>query len=352
MRLAQGPLRAVVADRPTRLYELVSDPDPVARQAAMQAMLPMRKIVVAELEAAADAAAVPTRPSARAVPPTASTTDVLRRRAHAGTATVRRSSTCRSASAPTTGARRRAVRDLRRLGTRAHGGVARGGVRRGRGASPSTSPWSRACRRSGWLDGAGRRRRAERDAVGRSARAPAATRSAAVPLVGGCTPPHLRAAARWAPLVAADLADDLAGGAAAVDAADRWRAAARACVTAHLDDRRWTARYHALRRARPPRTWVATHGEPHDAQPAPDRGRPAAGRLGVAQAGARASATCDARRVGRSTAADPEMLELFDLEWRLDEVAQYAAWFAAPHAGTEDDRTRLTVCSRSCTRER
>ena len=32
------------------------------------------------------------------------------------------------------------------------------------------------------------------------------------------------------------------------------------------------------------------------------------------------------------------MIEMFDLEWRLDEVAQYAAWFAAPHAGSEDDR--------------
>ncbi|TIC81495.1 VOC family protein [Nocardioides sp. GY 10113] len=42
---------------PTRLYELVSDPDPGRAQAAMQAMLQMRRIVVADLEAAADAAA-------------------------------------------------------------------------------------------------------------------------------------------------------------------------------------------------------------------------------------------------------------------------------------------------------
>ena len=31
------------------------------------------------------------------------------------------------------------------------------------------------------------------------------------------------------------------------------------------------------------------------------------------------------------------MLELFDLEWRLDEISQYAAWFAAPHTGGADD---------------
>lgn len=43
---------------PTRLYELVSDPDPARARAATQAMLGMRRIVVAELEAAADSAGV------------------------------------------------------------------------------------------------------------------------------------------------------------------------------------------------------------------------------------------------------------------------------------------------------
>ena len=46
---------------PTRLYELVSDPDHARANAATQAMLGMTRIVVAELEAAADAA-VPPRP--------------------------------------------------------------------------------------------------------------------------------------------------------------------------------------------------------------------------------------------------------------------------------------------------
>ena len=36
-------------------------------------------------------------------------------------------------------------------------------------------------------------------------------------------------------------------------------------------------------------------------------------------------------------APDWEMVELFDLEWRLDEIAQYAAWFSAPHTGTRSD---------------
>jgi len=39
---------------PTRLHELLNDPDPARAEAAMRAMLEQRRIVVAELEAAAD----------------------------------------------------------------------------------------------------------------------------------------------------------------------------------------------------------------------------------------------------------------------------------------------------------
>ena len=38
---------------------------------------------------------------------------------------------------------------------------------------------------------------------------------------------------------------------------------------------------------------------------------------------------------------DPAMLELFDLEWRLDEVTQHSARFRAPHTGGADDREAL-----------
>jgi predicted 3-demethylubiquinone-9 3-methyltransferase (glyoxalase superfamily) len=42
---------------PTRLYDLISDPNPARARASMDAMLQMQRIVVADLEAAADAAA-------------------------------------------------------------------------------------------------------------------------------------------------------------------------------------------------------------------------------------------------------------------------------------------------------
>jgi spectinomycin phosphotransferase len=41
---------------------------------------------------------------------------------------------------------------------------------------------------------------------------------------------------------------------------------------------------------------------------------------------------------GDQLGADAAMVELFDLEWRLLEIDAYAAWFAAPHTGTTDDR--------------
>jgi spectinomycin phosphotransferase len=56
------------------------------------------------------------------------------------------------------------------------------------------------------------------------------------------------------------------------------------------------------------------------------------GRLGVAQA------ERDTRILDEG---DPKLLEMFDLEWRLDEISQYAAWFAAPHHGDESDRIAL-----------
>jgi len=42
---------------PTRLYELLSDPDPIRAQAATGAMMQMQRLVIADMEAAADAAA-------------------------------------------------------------------------------------------------------------------------------------------------------------------------------------------------------------------------------------------------------------------------------------------------------
>jgi spectinomycin phosphotransferase len=38
---------------------------------------------------------------------------------------------------------------------------------------------------------------------------------------------------------------------------------------------------------------------------------------------------------------DWSMIEMFDLEWRLDELFQYAAWFSRPHTGNASDVVAL-----------
>lgn len=115
--------------------------------------------------------------------------------------------------------------------------------------------------------------------------------------------------------------------------------AARAAIAAGLSNiETWTARYHQLAASAQARRWVATHGEPHS------------GNQLVAEDGSRLLVDWESlklappeldlrvlREAGAPVAADEEMLELFRIEWRLDEINQYGAWFAAPHAGTRDD---------------
>ncbi len=107
---------------------------------------------------------------------------------------------------------------------------------------------------------------------------------------------------------------------------------AREAISARLPDvGSWVARYHGRAAEAAERTWVATHGEPHHANQL------------VAKHGTvlvdwetlkLAPPERDLTAIGDG---DPLMLEMFDLEWRLSEIKEYATWFAAPHTGTEDD---------------
>ena len=146
---------------------------------------------------------------------------------------------------------------------------------------------------------------------------------------------------RWRPKVAPDLAETLSSSTRRVWGPGPYADDARAGVAGHLDDiARWTARYHHLADVARSRPWVATHGEPHsDNQLLTADGRFLIDwdtlRLAPAEVDLRVLVENGARpdEVG----ADRQMLELFDLEWRLDEINQYAAWFAAPHTGSRDD---------------
>ena len=55
MRLVEGPLRPLVAGVPENWADMLDDPDPARVDRAMQAMLGMKKLDIAALQAAADA---------------------------------------------------------------------------------------------------------------------------------------------------------------------------------------------------------------------------------------------------------------------------------------------------------
>jgi spectinomycin phosphotransferase len=142
----------------------------------------------------------------------------------------------------------------------------------------------------------------------------------------------------WRPLVGADLAETTAALTSEDWGPGPFATAARDAVRAHLADLdRWTRRYHHLAEVARGRAWVATHGEPDSGNQllTPE------GRLLVDWESLKlAPRELDLRTLvdaGARTDADLGMLELFDLEWRLSEVDEYTAWFAAPHTGTADD---------------
>lgn len=145
----------------------------------------------------------------------------------------------------------------------------------------------------------------------------------------------------WRPLVGADLADTTADLTRRPWGPGPFADRARDAVRDHLADlARWTARYHSLAEVARTRSWVATHGEPDE----DNQLLTADARLILDWESLKlAPAELDLRTVVRGgvdpeqIGADAEMLELFDLEWRLDEIDQYAAWFAAPHTGNADD---------------
>lgn len=112
------------------------------------------------------------------------------------------------------------------------------------------------------------------------------------------------------------------------------------------DLRRWAERYDDLAtRALDRREhWVPTHGEPHPGNQLVVHGHrflldweslklaPRERDLWALEPGWESS---------YSAGADGDMLELFDLQWRLDEIGSYAAWFSQPHTGGESDQVAL-----------
>jgi len=160
-------------------------------------------------------------------------------------------------------------------------------------------------------------------------------------LAGLHTAPTPRAAPVWRTVVLPDLAPRLA------ELLERnWSgplgAAARALVAERLGDvRRWSAEHTGLLSRADPATYVVTHGEPgvHNQWTADGRTYLIDWESLLLAPRERDLATLVHQ--GVPTDADPAMVRLFDLEWRLSEVWAFAEWLQAPHAGDADDHTAL-----------
>ncbi|MEV0246918.1 aminoglycoside phosphotransferase [Nocardia sp. NPDC050712] len=148
----------------------------------------------------------------------------------------------------------------------------------------------------------------------------------------------------WTPQVGSDFPAELRE-----STAEPWtsgplaESARRALAERHAHITGWTHRYLELAETAVAQrdSWVPTHGEPHgDNQVVTAAGL----RFVDWESLALAPRERDYADLPASAPVprDPAMAELFALDWRLSEIAEYARWFAAPHTGSADDHTALT----------
>jgi spectinomycin phosphotransferase len=150
---------------------------------------------------------------------------------------------------------------------------------------------------------------------------------------------------RWRPLVAPSFPEQLERRLASPWHSGPYGDLARHALLDRLADvTRWTDAYRRLtdeafdRRA----SWVATHGEPDTGNQVVTPTRRylvdwESLKLAPKERDLRLFVDLGHRDALAGRRLDWSMMEMFDLEWRLDEISQYAAWFEAPHSGTASD---------------
>ena len=145
----------------------------------------------------------------------------------------------------------------------------------------------------------------------------------------------------WSPVVGSGVGDRLAGLVTSAWTTGPYGESARRAIAGRLTEiEGWAARYLVLAEAAADRRWVITHGETHTRNQlmTPDGIRFVDWESVKLAPRERDLSTLVQAGYGVRVNADPAMVELFDLEWRLAEIAEYADWFASPHTGTADDR--------------
>ena len=147
---------------------------------------------------------------------------------------------------------------------------------------------------------------------------------------------------RWQPVIAPDLTEHLAVRTSRPWTSGPYGERARRAVRVRLDlIEGWAADYHRLAGAAgaaDAATWVPTHGEPggdHELTTVDGVRWVDWASLKLAPRERDLARLPDA---GHDCDGNPALLELFDLEWRLDEICGYADRLAVPHTGTADDR--------------
>lgn len=139
----------------------------------------------------------------------------------------------------------------------------------------------------------------------------------------------------WVPIIAPDLAGGLAQRLRRPWTSGPYGERARAALAERLGAiEGWVTRYHRLAEAARHVPAVPTHGEPHHRNQLVT----ATGAFLVDWESLKPP---PAERDLRWLGSGGPMSELFDLEWRLDEIAQFSAWFEQPHPGDDDDETAL-----------
>ena len=145
----------------------------------------------------------------------------------------------------------------------------------------------------------------------------------------------------WSPVAGPDVADRLADMVAIAWPTGPYGEPTRRSIAGRLTAiEEWSGRYLALAEVAADRRWVITHGETHTRNQVmtPDGIRFVDWESLKLAPRERDLSTLVQAGYGVRVHADRAMVELFDLEWRLAEIAEYADWFAAPHTGTADDR--------------